>query len=137
MVTQLTYPRSIPTPSLAPPHPALRSLNNEGNLLYSGGEDKSIVVWAVDGAAGTGKLLNSLEGAHDKWVRSLRLTPDSRTLVSGSADTTIGLWEVEPQGGAKLLQVLRWHTDRVRCVRVSPDGRCVCVLSAVCRLQGA
>ena len=42
--------------------PALRSLNNEGNLLYSGGEDKSIVVWAVDGAAGTGKLLNSLEG---------------------------------------------------------------------------
>ncbi|KAG1675665.1 hypothetical protein FOA52_002374 [Chlamydomonas sp. UWO 241] len=102
-------------------------LSPDGTLLYSGGEDRSIVVWRVDQAAGTATVARILEGAHERWVRSLRLAADGNTLFSCSADTTIGLWDVstagEPEGGAKLLQVLRRHTDRVRCVRISRDGR--------------
>lgn len=99
------------------------TLSPDGKLLYSGGEDKSILIWSVNGEAGTGHLLRSLDDAHDKWVRSVRLTPDGHTLISGSADSTIGLWAVDRKGSASLLQVLRRHTDRVRCVRVSPDAR--------------
>jgi WD40 repeat protein len=77
----------------------------------------------VDSTSGTGRLLRSHENAHDHWVRSLRLTPNGRVLISGSADMSIGLWEVNLEGtDIRLLKLLKGHTDRVRCVRVGPDG---------------
>jgi WD40 repeat protein len=39
------------------------------------------------------KLLHTLEG-HTEWVNAVAFTPDSKTLVSGSKDNTIKLWEV-------------------------------------------
>ena len=64
--------------------------------------------------------------AHGHWVRSLRLTPNGRMLLSGSGDSTIGLWEVNAEGtGARLMKLLQGHTNRVRCVRASHDGRLI------------
>jgi WD40 repeat protein len=61
--------------------------------------------------------------AHGHWVRSLRLTPNGRMLLSGSGDSTIGLWEVNSEGtDARLIKLLSGHTNRVRCVRASHDG---------------
>jgi len=103
------------------------TLSPDGKLLYSGGEDKNIMVWRVDMEAGAAAVVRIVEGAHERWVRSLRITRDGRTLFSGSADTTIGVWDVttagDADGAVKLLQVLRRHTDRVRSVRISRDGR--------------
>ncbi|GAX77576.1 hypothetical protein CEUSTIGMA_g5020.t1 [Chlamydomonas eustigma] len=99
------------------------ALSLDGKVMYSGGEDRSIMLWSIDATTGTGLLLRSHEHAHDHWVRSLRLTPNGRILISGSADMNIGLWEVNLEGtDIRLLKQLNGHTDRVRCVRVSPDG---------------
>ena len=117
------------------------------------------MIWAVDGTAGSGRLIRSLEEvnpisendeeflvimcltllfvssqAHGHWVRSLRLTPNGRVLLSGSGDSTIGMyvhirlisrtvcksyfsmylrWEVNAEGtNARLIKLLRGHTDR-------------------------
>jgi len=106
------------------------TLSPSNRILYSGGEDKTIRIWAVDGHAGTGRLLRTVEG-HNRWVRSVRLTPDGATLISGSADATMCLWSVdEGAGSAEQLQTLACHTDRVRCVRVSPDGHAMYSASA-------
>lgn len=37
------------------------ALSPDGKTLFSGGEDRDIMVWSVDGSAGTGRLIRSLE----------------------------------------------------------------------------
>jgi WD40 repeat protein len=50
------------------------------------------------------------------------VSPDGRTIVSGSADRTVKVWEAE---SGRLLRSLEGHTDSVRAVAVSPDGRTI------------
>jgi WD40 repeat protein len=58
--------------------------------------------------------------AHTDWVRCLSFTPDSQTLVSGSFDQSIKLWQVADQ---KLIHELKDHHKGVFALAVSADGR--------------
>ena len=49
------------------------ALSPDGKTLFSGGEDSDIMVWAVDGSAGTGRLLRSLEEVRAQGRGRLRL----------------------------------------------------------------
>ena len=35
--------------------------------------------------------------AHDGWVRSVAFSPDGKTIVSGSADKTLKVWDANPR----------------------------------------
>jgi WD40 repeat protein len=62
----------------------------------------------------------ALQG-HAKRVRTVAFSPDGKTLVSGSADTTVRMWDAatgQPRGAP-----LQGHTDEVWTVAYSPDGR--------------
>ena len=48
------------------------------------------------------------------------MSPDGKTLVSGSLDRSIKLWDA-PSG--QLLKTMTGHTGRVECLRVSADGK--------------
>ena len=50
----------------------------------------------------------------------MAVTPDGRRAVSGSADRTLKVWDLE-QGA--LLATLEGHGAGVRAVAVTPDGR--------------
>jgi WD40 repeat protein len=58
--------------------------------------------------------------AHTDWVRCLSFTPDSATLVSGSFDQSIKLWQVSDQ---KLIHELKDHHKGVFALAVSADGQ--------------
>ncbi|WP_286824661.1 hypothetical protein, partial [Microcystis sp. LSC13-02] len=62
---------------------------------------------------------NRLEG-HDSVVTSVNFSPDGKTLVSGSRDNTIKLWDVET--GQEIL-TLKGHDSNVWSVNFSPDGK--------------
>jgi WD40 repeat protein len=47
------------------------------------------------------------------------VTPDGRRLISGSADDSLKIWDVERE---TLLYTLRGHTAPVRALAVTPDG---------------
>ena len=64
-------------------------------------------------------LLRTLTG-HSGPVNSVAFSRDGRTLASGSADKTIGLWN--PDTG-QWLGTLIGHTGGVNSVAFSPDGR--------------
>jgi predicted NACHT family NTPase len=69
------------------------------------------------------KLLSSLpHRTHQDVVMSVAISPDGRTLASGSGekDKTIKLWDVST---GELIRTLEGHTHWVSSVAFSPDGQ--------------
>ncbi|KAJ3414594.1 Eukaryotic translation initiation factor 3 subunit I [Chytridiales sp. JEL 0842] len=93
-------------------HGHLRSLtkikyNSDGDLLFSASKDSKPSVWYSH----NGERLGTYNG-HNGTVWDLDVTYNSRYLLTGSADNTCKMWEVET-GRC----VFTWHTrTAVRCV---------------------
>lgn len=62
-----------------------------GNEIYSGGIDNDINVWDTRKKA----VVYSMIGHHDT-ISSLRVSPDSQTLLSNSMDSTVRTWDIRP-----------------------------------------
>ena len=61
-----------------------------------------------------------LEG-HQGRVQSLAFLPDGRRIVSGSADHTVRIWNLET--GQTIVGPLAGHRSGIPSLAVSPDGR--------------
>ncbi|MDY7007671.1 MAG: S-layer homology domain-containing protein [Cyanobacteriota bacterium] len=119
--------------SLIPAPRLVRSLSNpqpdsafsvaisfDGEILASSrGQD--IQLWNLQ----TGELLDTLSD-HQANVRSVAISPDGRTLASGSGDGTVKLWDI-PTGE---MLVSFWHSGVVTAVGFTADGRTVIGCSA-------
>ena len=64
---------------------------------------------------------------HSKGVLSTCFAKDNRTLLSGSADGTIRVWDSQT---GELHAQLEDHHGPVTCVRMSPDGTVMASASA-------
>ncbi len=65
------------------------------------------------------RFIGTLRG-HVQQVYQVAFSSDSRLLVSGSADSTIKVWDLRIK---KLLVDLPGHADEVFAVDWSPDGQ--------------
>ena len=74
-------------------------------------------VFAVEAA--TPQLKVTFEG-HTDGVDSIAFHPDGHTLVSGSRDSTIRLWDIKAGESIAVLQA-----DQIRTIAFSPDGTTV------------
>lgn len=66
-------------------------------------------------------------GGHSKSILSICFAKDNRTLLSGSADGTIRVWDSQT---GELCTQLENHQGPVTCVRLSPDGTIMASASA-------
>jgi WD40 repeat protein len=80
-----------------------------------------IRIWDVEKR----RLLAAMQG-HQDAVLCAAFTPDSQTLVTGSEDHTLVVWDVSRGMHNVVLglkeHTLRGHTGRISCVSISPDG---------------
>jgi WD40 repeat protein len=53
------------------------------------------------------------------WIYAIALSPDGKTLASGSYRGIIKIWNLQT---AKLLYTLKAHTDAIESLAISPDG---------------
>ena len=65
------------------------------------------------------KVTRTLKG-HRKYVYSIAISPNGKTLASASDDKSIKLWNLST--GA-CTDTLHGHTDAVLCVTFGPDGK--------------
>ena len=109
----------------------------DGRWLASGRDDGTIRIWATETVLaedsqtkavlpkaivqGRSEAANrSLKlSAHSDIVHTVCFSPDSKQLVSGSADSTLRVWDVE---SGCLQKTFERSGDRIRSVAISPDG---------------
>jgi len=65
-----------------------------GAFLISGGRDKKINIYSSN----TGKIVFTINGAHDNWVRGLCMHPTGKYFLSCSDDKSIKVWNLEKGG---------------------------------------
>ncbi|KAI3316593.1 WD40 repeat-like protein [Xylariaceae sp. AK1471] len=67
------------------------AVSEAGNEIYSGGIDNDIKVWDMRKKAVVYKMLG-----HNDTITSLRVSPDSQSLLSYSHDSTAKTWDIRP-----------------------------------------
>jgi Prp8 binding protein len=111
------------------------ALAEAGNELYSGGIDNDIKVWDMRRKA----VIYSMLG-HTDTISSLRVSPDSQSLLSNSMDSTVRTWDVRPfapterhirtfdgapAGNEKNLIKASWGSDGKKVAAGAGDGTVV------------
>jgi len=64
-------------------------------------------------------IAHNLKG-HSSYVNTLAISPDGQTLVSGSADKTIKIWNLST---GQEIRTLTGHSNPVNSIVISPDGQ--------------
>jgi len=124
--TPAILPPTIPAPIWTCLHTLTRhsasvhtvAISPDGQLLASGGYDKTIRLWNLC----TGEEILTLLG-HSQPVRSVAFSPDGNLLASASDDGTIRLWKLgTTHEGVYGYSVLCGHTQAVKAIAFSPTG---------------
>jgi WD40 repeat protein len=99
---------------------ALAFTRDGAGIFTAGGDNKIKLTAGPDGMPGFGaaSMVRKFEG-HTKAVNCIAVSKDGNTLVSGSEDQTIIIWDI---GTGKLERVLQGHLQGVVSVAIRPDG---------------
>ena len=100
------------------------AISADGQIIVSGGSEETIKVWNLH----TGELIrtigehlwwvNSADGHSHNVVKTVAISADGQTFVSGSDDATIKVWNLHT---GKLIRTLAGHSYWVNTVAISAD----------------
>lgn len=94
----------------------------DGNLLASGGDDGTILLWEVSDPQKPTELVELDQ--HTDSVRAVAFSPDGSVLASGSEDNTIILWDVSDPRSQDLERTqLPGESMYINNLTFSPDGK--------------
>ncbi|KXZ55794.1 hypothetical protein GPECTOR_2g1344 [Gonium pectorale] len=101
---------------------AQRSKLRASNSLLSlaGGTAASAGAGPTHGSHPMARVVQQVLRRHHKPVLCLAVTPDSKYLVTGSADATVRVWDVAT---GYCMETLRGHAKEVNAVAVTPNAK--------------
>jgi WD40 repeat protein len=105
--------------------------SDDGQRLYSGGEDKVVRVWDVEEGVSIRKLRIPIGPDFEGKIYTLDVSPDERWLAVGGCQGCLGFWD---RSDSHLIHVIdietgevaavgEGHTAPVLSVQFSPDGK--------------
>ena len=86
------------------------------SIFASCGEDAKIRLWQNDGTP-----FNTFTGGHHKWITCLCFSPDGERIVTGSADRTLIIWNID----GTMLRSIKAHDSFIEDIDISPSGRII------------
>ncbi len=86
------------------------------SIFASCGEDAKIRLWRDDGTP-----FNTFTGGHGKWISCLCFSPDGERIVTGSADRSLIIWNVD----GTLIRTIKAHDSFIEDIDISPSGRVI------------
>ncbi|KAJ3300787.1 hypothetical protein HK104_003757 [Borealophlyctis nickersoniae] len=108
-----------------------------GGWVASGGLDRRISLWDLAEGRGerSGLLCREMDVIMDdplcnSSVYALVCNPTGSLLVSGHPDKAVRVWD--PRAGGKRMMRLSGHTDNIRALLISDDGRWIVAIDDVC-----
>ena len=69
---------------------------------------------------------------HMRWVNSVAVSPDGKSVVSGSSDRTVKIWDTKT---GNRQATLKGHGRMVNCVAITPDGKRLLSCSSDCTIR--
>lgn len=99
------------------------ALSADGTFLASTGDDGSIKIWSLTSGL---KIAESIE--NKQCIGSLSISPDAQTIVAGTVDGDLVLWQIElgTQGlpdQLRLAQTIKAHAGQINACIFSPDSQ--------------
>ncbi|KAL4430857.1 hypothetical protein ABPG75_006113 [Micractinium tetrahymenae] len=106
------------------------SWSPSGDMLASCGGDRTVRIWARDGAAlvERWRCVAVLEDTHSRTIRSCSWSPDGRQLATASFDRTIAIWR-HAGGVWENVAMLEGHESEVKEVAWAPNGSLIATCS--------
>lgn len=86
--------------------------------MASAGEDRSIMLWDI----ASGKRIKKLTG-HTGFIYSLSFSADSGVLVSGGADSTVCVWDVNTENTSAMASYMDTETNDAKRARLDEDKK--------------
>ena len=86
------------------------------SIFASCGEDTKIRLWRDDGTP-----FNTFTGGHHKWVTCLCFSQDGERIITGSADRTLIIWNIN----GTPIKTFKAHDSFIEDVDISPSGRII------------
>ena len=90
------------------------ALSQDKEIIASGSEDKTVVLWDIANHA----KLGTLKG-HDAWVTTVAFSDDGKTVASGDAGNAIKLWDLESR---KERAAILGHKNTINALTFAPVG---------------
>ncbi|KAL1808750.1 hypothetical protein ACET3Z_025740 [Daucus carota] len=85
------------------------------DIIATGGADANAIVYDQV----SGNVISALEG-HTKQVTSIKFVKEGELVITGSADSTVRVWQRSEGGSYKYKHILDHHTDEVQAVMIHP-----------------
>ena len=85
-------------------------------IFASCGEDAKVRLWRNDGTP-----FNTFTGGHHKWITCLCFSSDGERIITGSADRTLVVWNIN----GTPIKTFKDHDSFIEDIDISPSGRII------------